>query len=104
MMIEIDEPRRRDRVLRGLGGVEHTAAFLIGDEKISAVPETDTERTTPDGKTSSIHFLRFPFTGAQVDAFRVPGTRVLLGLSHPEYDHTAAVSEAVRATLAADFA
>ncbi|MFO1145211.1 MAG: DUF3501 family protein [Rhodospirillales bacterium] len=70
MMIEIDDAPRRDRVLRQLGGIEKTAAIEIGGKTIAAVPETDIERTTPDGKTSSVHFVRFPFTDAEVAAFR----------------------------------
>jgi len=103
MMIEIDDARRRDRVLRSLAGIETSAAFYLGEEMVRAVPADDASRTTADGKTSSVHFLRFPFTDAQAAAFRVAGTRVLLGLSHPEYDHIAAIPEAVRAALAADF-
>ena len=104
MMIEIDDPARRDRVLRELAGIEKAVAFTLAGESVAAVPESDVERTTKDGKTSSVHFLRFPFTDAQVAAFRADGARVLLALSHPGYDHIAALPEAVRATLAQDFA
>ncbi len=61
MMIEIDDPGRRDRMLRRLGGIESTAAFTVAGETITAVPESDIERTTKEGKTSSVHFLRFRF-------------------------------------------
>jgi hypothetical protein len=104
MMIEIDDPRRRDRFLRELGGVENAVALTVEGETIAAVPERDIERTTKDGKTSSVHFLRFPFTDAQVAAFRADGTRVVLALSHPKYGHMAALPESVRASLAQDFA
>jgi hypothetical protein len=104
MMIEIDDALRRDRVLRQLGGIENTATITIGDETINAQPESDVERTTADGKTSSLHFLRFPFTDGQAAAFRDKGVRVVLALSHPYYDHMAAMAEPVRAALAADFA
>src|SRR5512144_432517 len=53
MMIEIDDPVRRDRVLRELGGIESTATLLVGGETIAALPEKYVERTTKDGKTSS---------------------------------------------------
>ena len=104
MMIEIDDAPRRDRVLRQLGGIEKTAVIEIGGETITAVPETDIERTTPDGKTSSVHFVRFPFTDAQVAAFRSDGARVVLGFSHPHYQHMTAIAGPVRAALAEDFA
>jgi Protein of unknown function (DUF3501) len=104
MMIEIDDPRRRDRVLRELGGIENAVALTVDGETIAAVPERDVERTTKDGKTSSVHFLKFPFTDAQVAAFRADGARVVLALSHPKYGRMAAVPESVRASLAQDFA
>ena len=82
MMIEIDDPGRRDRMLRGLGGIESTAAFTVAGETITAVPESDVERTTKDGKTSSVHFLRFVFSeladGRLSDAGR---TRCSFGLA-----------------------
>jgi hypothetical protein len=104
MMIEIDDPRRRDRVLRELGGIENTVALTVAGETIAAVPERDVERTTKDGKTSSVHFFKFPFSDAQAEAFREDGARVVLALSHPDYGHMAALPEVVQTTLAQDFA
>ena len=103
LMIEIDDPIRRARVLGEMGGIENTIALNVGGEAVAAVPETDVERTTAAGKTSSIHFLRFPFTRPQIEAFRRDGARVILGIAHPNYDHMAALPEPVRAALAADF-
>jgi hypothetical protein len=103
MMIEIDDALRRDRVLRQLGGIENTATITIGDQTINGRPESDVERTTADGKTSSLHFLRFAFTDMQVAAFRDKRVRAVLALSHPCYDHMAAIAEPVRMALAADF-
>jgi hypothetical protein len=76
----------------------------VGSELIAAIPESDVERTTASGKTSSVHFLRFPFTDAQVEAFRAPGARALLCIAHPRYDHAAALQPEVREALAQDFA
>jgi len=66
--------------------------------------EDDTERTTADGKTSSVHFLKFPFTAEEIAAFHTPGSRILLGIDHPKYAHLAALPEPVREALARDFA
>jgi hypothetical protein len=104
MMIEIDDPRRRDRVLRELGGIENAITLTVAGETIAAVPERDVERTTKDGKTSSVHFFKFPFSDSQAEAFRAPGARVVLALFHPDYDHMAALPEVVRTSLAQDFA
>jgi len=103
MMIEIDDSVRRNRVLRQLGGIDETISLSVGGETIAAVPEDDVERTTDDGKTSSIHFLRFPLSAAQIDAFKTPGTRVVLSVGHSNYDHMAGLPEPVRAALSEDF-
>lgn len=104
MMIEIEDPVRRATMLGKLGHVEDTIAFQIGGQTVPAVPEADEERTTPDGKTSSVHFLHFPFTAAQAAAFKAPNAEVVLAIGHPEYRHMAALPESVRAALAEDFA
>jgi hypothetical protein len=103
-MIEIDDPLRRARVLAGLGGIEETVFVEVSGERVAAKPETDQDRTTAEGKASSVQFVHIPFTDAQVDAFRQPNARVILGLSHPNYSHMAVLSEATRAALAEDFA
>ncbi|MDJ0447444.1 DUF3501 family protein [Methylocystis sp. JR02] len=103
-MIEIDDPLRRARVLAGLGGVEDAAFIEIGAERVIGKAETDQDRTTADGKASSVQFVHFLFTDAQVEAFRQPNARAILGLSHPNYSHMAVMSEATRDALAADFA
>ncbi len=102
-MIEIDDPLRRARVLAGLGGIEETAFFQLGALKIPALPEADQDRTTAEGKASSVQFVHFPFTQAQIAAFRQPGAQLILGFSHPAYSHMAVVAEATRAELAGDF-
>lgn len=102
-MIEIDDALRRARVLAGLGGIEETAFFQLGASKIPALPEADQDRTTAEGKASSVQFVHFPFTEAQIATFRQPGAQVILGFSHPAYSHMAVVAEATRAELAGDF-
>ena len=68
------------------------------------MPEENAERNREDGKTSSVHFLRFPFTAEQVQAFKTAGTRVLLAIEHPNYGHIAVMPETVRDSLSQDFA
>jgi len=104
IMFEIDDPVRRERELARLGGVEDEFYLQIGDERAPGVPEGDVERTREDGKTSSVHFLRFPLTDAQVARFRDPGTQILIGCHHDHYSHLAGLTPATRAELARDFA
>jgi hypothetical protein len=102
-MIEIDDPVRRKTILGQLGGIEETAFFALDGERINGVAEQDTDRTTAEGKASSVQFVHFPFTAAQVERFRAPGTQVSLGFGHPRYGHMAVLPQEVRAELANDF-
>ena len=103
LMIEIDDAVRRAQVLGRLGGVEDTVSVNFAGEVVAGVAEEDVDRTTADGKASSVQFLHFPFTASQIAAFRSPGTRVSVAISHPAYDHQAGMTEDVRRALAEDF-
>jgi hypothetical protein len=102
-MIEIDEPDRRKRMLDRLGGIEETAFIDIAGETVKGAPEADQDRTTADGKASSVQFVHFRFTPAQIAAFRSGQGRVTLGLAHANYSHMAVMPDNVRSELARDF-
>jgi hypothetical protein len=103
VMFEIDDPLRRARVLATLGGIENRAFIRVGGETIRGLPEDDQERSRDDGKASSVHFIRFPFTPAQIAAFRTGTTEVVVGFDHPSYGHMAVMPAAVRKALVGDF-
>ncbi|HUZ11440.1 MAG TPA: DUF3501 family protein [Caulobacteraceae bacterium] len=101
-MFEIDDAVRRARLLAQLGGVEDCFFLQIGGERIGAVHEADVERTREDGKTSSVHFLHFPLSQAQIAALRRPDAEWVVGCDHPLYPHMAGLAAATRAELAKD--
>lgn len=103
VMFEIDDPIRRAAFLARLGGVEETAFFELAGQRVMGEPEEDVDRTTADGKASSVQFIHFPFTAEQVALFRQPGTRVILGFTHEHYAHMTVLPEAMKAALAGDF-
>lgn len=103
LMLEIDDPARRERALYRLSGIGESVRMEVGGAVVAAEPiEDEVARTAEDGKTSSIHFLRFPFAPADAARFRAPGTRVLLGIEHPAYSHLAIMPEQTRVALAED--
>jgi hypothetical protein len=103
MLLEIEDAGKRARVLATLGRIEDHVAIRIGDERVVGLPDEDADRTNAAGKTSAVHFFHFPFTPAQIAAFRAPGTQILLEIAHPDYGHIAILGEAMRAELAKDF-
>ena len=104
LMLEIEDGNRRNAVLLTLGGIEETIFLEIGTDVVRATPTEYDDRTTPDGKTSSVHWLRFKLTPEQIKHFRDGSERVVLGISHPNYGHMAVLSAETRAALAKDFA
>lgn len=103
LMFEIDDENRRRQFLNGLGGVEEMIAFEFAGEVVKGVPENDVDRTTADGKASSVQFIHFPFTDAQAALFRQADTRIVLGINHSKYGHLAVLGEVTRQALAGDF-
>lgn len=102
-MFEIDDPVRRLNMLLKLTGIENHIFIDLGDAgRIYARPEEDVERTTDDGKTSSVHFFHFDFTDEQAAAFKSGNGQAILGCDHENYGHMAVMSEATRTALAAD--
>ena len=102
MMLEIEDADRRNAVLLTLGGIEETVFLEIGGDTIHATPTEYDDRTTADGKTSSVHWLRFKLTPDQIVRFK--NERVVLGVSHSNYGHMAVLTAETRAALAKDFA
>ena len=102
MMLEIEDADRRNAVLLTLGGIEETVFLEIGSDTIHATPTEYDDRTTPDGKTSSVHWLRFKLTADQITRFQ--SDRVVLGVEHKNYGHMAVLGEDTKSALAKDFA
>jgi len=103
LMLEIEDARVRDRVLLTLGGIEETVFLKLGNDEIKATPTEYEDRTTPDGKTSSVHWLRFSFTPEQIVRFKRGNDLAVLGIGHKNYGHMAMMGDVVRAELARDF-
>jgi hypothetical protein len=103
LMLEIDDPARRAATLLKLAGIEESVAMDVADMRIKAMPTEYEDRTTPEGKTSSVHWVRFGFTSESIVRFRNGEGRVALEITHPNYGHMAVLPAATRAELAKDF-
>jgi hypothetical protein len=104
LMFEISDEAKRRTFLSQLGGVEDHIAVSINGDRVVAIPEQDLERTTDDGKTSSVHFLHFRFTAEQIAKFRDPSSDVMIRIDHPHYGHAALITGETRTELSGDFA
>lgn len=104
VMFEIPDADQRARVLGGLGGVEDAISLDIGGDTILAEAEQDVDRTSAAGKASSVQFVHFKLSPAQVANFKDPSNRVMIGINHSNYGHMAIVPDDMRHELARDFA
>jgi hypothetical protein len=103
LMFEIDNPVSRSAFLSKVGGIEEKVFIKIDGESIKAIPEKDVDRTSAEGKASSVQFIHFKFSDEQIHKFKSEGIEVEIGMDHKEYSHTTKLSSANLSSLSADF-
>ena len=103
LMFEIDNEFKRKEFLNSVGGIEEETFIQIGEHKIMSRPEQDTDRTSEDGKASSVHFLHFDFTEGLIKEFVKDQSTVFLGFNHQNYKHFSELSLEVKSELEKDF-
>ena len=103
LMFEIDNPLSRAEFLNKVGGIENKVFLKIGEEKIKSIPEQDVDRTSAEGKASSVQFIHFKFTDEQVKKFKDTSNEIIIGVEHEMYAHTVKLTENNKKALALDF-
>ena len=103
LMFEIDNPISRGAFLGKVGGIETNIFMKIDNQVVKAVPEDDVERTSAEGKASSVQFIHFKFNDDQINKIKSGNATIELGIDHKEYDHTTKLTEDNIKSLSADF-
>jgi len=103
LMFEIDNPISRSAFLGKVGGIEEKIFIKINDEIVKAVPEEDVDRTSAEGKASSVQFIHFKLNDDQISKFKSDSATIELGIDHKEYTHTTRLVENSVKSLCADF-
>ncbi|WP_440908801.1 DUF3501 family protein [Candidatus Pelagibacter sp.] len=103
LMFEIDNPISRAAFLGKVGGIEEKVFMKIDGDIVKAVPEEDVDRTSADGKASSVQFIHFQLSEEQINKFKSKSSLIELGIDHSEYSHTTRLTEATVSSLSADF-
>ena len=103
LMFEIDNPTSRAKFLGKVGGIEEKVFMKINNEIVKAVPEEDVDRTSAEGKASSVQFIHFILNEDQVSKFKSDSVTIELGINHKEYTHTTRLAENSVKSLCADF-
>ena len=103
LMFEIDNPVSRASFLNKVGGIEDKVFINVDGDTIMASPEEDVDRTSSNGKASSVQFIHFKFTDEQIQKFKSDGANVELGINHREYFHTTKLGLENINSLSSDF-
>jgi hypothetical protein len=103
LMFEIDNPVSRAAFLGKVGGIEEKVFMKIDEDVVKAVPEEDVDRTSAEGKASSVQFIHFKLNEQQIEKFKLGSKVVEIGINHKEYSHTTKLSDLTVKSLSADF-
>ena len=102
LMFEIDNPISRAAFLGKAGGIENKVFMKVDGVEVKAVPEDDVDRTSSEGKASSVQFIHFKFNDEQISKFK-DTSKIEIGIEHKEYSHTTKLTENTIKSLSADF-
>ena len=103
LMFEIDNPVSRATFLSKVGGIENNVFMKIDGDKVKALPEEDVDRTSSEGKASSVQFVHFKLNDDQIEKFKSISKDVEIGIDHVEYSHTTKLTNVTMESLSADF-
>ena len=103
LMFEIDNPVSRAAFLGKVGGIEEKVYMKIDGDLIKAVPEEDVDRTSAEGKASSVQFIHFKFNEEQIQKFKSNLSSIEIGIDHEEYSHSTKLNDATIKSLSSDF-
>ena len=103
LMFEIDDPILRADFLGQVGGIEEKIYIKVAEEKIKAIPEADVNRTSVEGKASSVQFVHFNFTDEQIKKFKNQNTEVTVSINHSLYNYMTKIPKDTKNALIKDF-
>ena len=86
MMEYPDEQERREQLAKLIGIERHVWAQVADFARITPIADEDLDRED-DGKTSSVHFLRFELTAEMAEAV-TNGAAISMGIDHPNYTYS----------------
>lgn len=101
LLIEVTDQARLREILDRFIGVDHggTTFLEIGDERAEGEYEGGRSK---ENRISAVHYVTFDLTPGQVKALSSGNVPVALSVSHGDYAERTVLSDATRASLAAD--
>ena len=103
LMVEIDSPIKRADFLGKMGGFEENLDVIVNNKVIKGNPESDVERTTAEGKASSVQFVHFEFDQETINEFIDTNKDIMITINHNDYKHSTIMSNETKDELSKDF-
>ena len=103
VMVEIDSPIKRAEFLGKMGGFEEKIEIKIDNIKVEGKAELDGDRTTADGKASSVQFVHFEFNDECINSIKNNKDMVSISINHENYKHSAMLNISTVEELIRDF-
>jgi Protein of unknown function (DUF3501) len=100
LLIELQSEAQLREWLPKLVGIQRHVALALSDGSEVRASAEDEERLTREDTTPAVHFLKFSFTPAQVEAFVAGPVRVVV--DHPAYSEDVELSPVQHDELAGD--
>jgi hypothetical protein len=101
LFIELPQDADARAALDQLIGLDEHVVLHVGPHAIRAAFEPG--RSTGD-RIAAVQYTRYPLSAEARAALLTPGTPIVLEIDHPNYRHRVACGDALRASLAADYA
>ena len=86
-----------------MGGFEEKIIIKINDKFIGGKAELDGDRTTADGKASSVQFVHFNFKEEEIESFKNNIDNITITIDHENYRHSAVLNIDTVKELTNDF-
>jgi hypothetical protein len=101
LFLEVPRDEDAKAALHRFIGLDEHVLLVVGDQRVRAAFEPGRQE---GDRISAVQYIRFPLDASTRSALSQPGTPVAVEIDHPNYRHVTPLSEASRASLAADYA
>ncbi len=101
LFVEIPDAVEREKMLVDLDGLEPCFFVEVDGRRFAGNNET---RGVMPGRTTAVHYVKFPVDEAAAAALKGGKARLTLGADHPRYRHAVELSSATVKSLSEDLA
>lgn len=105
LFVEIADKDLRERTLVELAGLEDQIILTVDGHDVRASGRREEAELGAEstGRTTAVHYLKFKLPPEVLPAIQAAKAKMEVGIRHPKYPHSAALTPKTRKSLAADW-